>query len=118
MKPSKPIWPASTPISLSTVAFGQILSQPVLDIPRLGVVNVHASLLPAYRGANPIQWAVLNGDTTTGITTMKTDIGVDTGDMLLTSTTPIEENESHRHRSPTAQQLRWPLTSRNPSAAL
>lgn len=66
-----------------TVAFGQILSQEVLDIPRIGTVNLHASLLPKYRGANPIQWPIINGDKVTGITTMLTDIGVDTGDILL-----------------------------------
>ena len=66
-----------------TIAFGQILSQEVLDIPKLGTVNVHASLLPELRGANPIQWAILHNKTQTGITTMLTDIGVDTGDMLL-----------------------------------
>jgi methionyl-tRNA formyltransferase len=77
-----------------TIAFGQILSQPVLDIPRLGTVNVHASLLPLYRGANPIQWAVIDGQTVTGLTTMLTDIGVDTGDMLLTDTTPISPEDT------------------------
>ncbi|MEI7474188.1 MAG: methionyl-tRNA formyltransferase [bacterium] len=66
-----------------TVAFGQILSQEVLDIPRLGTINLHASLLPKYRGANPIQWPIINGDKITGVTTMLTDIGVDTGDILL-----------------------------------
>lgn len=66
-----------------TCAYGQILSQAVLDIPKEGCINVHASLLPKYRGAAPIHRAVLNGDTETGITTMMTDIGMDTGDMLL-----------------------------------
>jgi methionyl-tRNA formyltransferase len=66
-----------------TAAFGQILSQEILDIPKHGTVNMHASLLPKYRGANPIQWAIINGEKVTGITTMLTDIGVDTGDMLL-----------------------------------
>jgi methionyl-tRNA formyltransferase len=82
------------PDFLVTAAFGQILSQEVLDIPRLGTVNVHASLLPEYRGPNPIQWAVLDGKTYTGITTMLTDIGVDTGDMLATTTVEIGRNES------------------------
>ncbi len=66
-----------------TVAFGQILSQEVIDIPKYGVINLHASLLPKYRGANPIQRAVVNGDTLSGVTTMLTDIGLDTGDILL-----------------------------------
>lgn len=82
------------PDFLVTIAFGQILSQAVLDIPRYGTVNVHASLLPEYRGANPIQQAVLDGKTETGLTTMLTDIGVDTGDMLLKQTTPIGPDET------------------------
>ena len=72
-----------------TAAFGQILSQDVLDVPRLGTVNVHASLLPRHRGSEPIQWAILQGDTVAGITTMLTDRGIDTGDMLLRTETPI-----------------------------
>ncbi len=66
-----------------TCAFGQLLPQSVLDIPKMGTINVHGSLLPRYRGAAPIQWSIINGDTKTGITTMFTDIGLDTGDMLL-----------------------------------
>lgn len=72
-----------------TAAFGQILSQEVLDVPKLGTVNVHASLLPRHRGAAPIQWAILSGDEVTGVTTMFTDRGIDTGDMLLKAETPI-----------------------------
>lgn len=74
-----------------TVAFGQILSQEVLDIPRLGTVNLHASLLPKYRGANPIQWPIINGDKVTGVTTMLTDIGIDTGDILLKEEIQIDD---------------------------
>jgi methionyl-tRNA formyltransferase len=70
------------PDFIVTAAYGQILTQAVLDIPKYGVVNVHASLLPQYRGANPIQWALLNGETHTGVTTMLTELGVDTGPML------------------------------------
>ena len=66
-----------------TAAFGQILSQEVLDVPVMGTVNVHASLLPKHRGAAPVQWAVLQGNAVTGVTTMLTDKGIDTGDMLL-----------------------------------
>lgn len=66
-----------------TAAFGQILSQELLDIPKLGTVNVHASLLPKYRGPAPINWCLIQGETRTGVTTMMTDAGVDTGDMLL-----------------------------------
>ncbi len=66
-----------------TAAFGQILSQEVLDIPKIGTVNVHSSLLPKYRGSAPINWAVMEGETVTGVTTMMTDKGLDTGDILL-----------------------------------
>ncbi len=75
-----------------TVAFGQILSQEVLDIPRIGTINLHASLLPKYRGANPIQAAIVNGEKVTGVTTMLTDIGIDTGDMLLKEEIEITED--------------------------
>ena len=72
-----------------TAAFGQILSQEVLDIPKMGTVNVHASLLPAYRGSSPINWCLLNGETVTGVTTMMTDKGIDTGDILQKAECPI-----------------------------
>lgn len=65
------------------VAYGQILSAPILAMPKLACVNVHGSLLPKYRGAAPIQWSIVNGETKTGITTMRMDAGIDTGDMLL-----------------------------------
>ena len=71
------------------VAYGQILSQRILDLPRLGCINGHGSLLPVYRGAAPIQWAIVNGETVTGMTTMQMNLGMDTGDMLLTSRLPI-----------------------------
>lgn len=71
------------------VAYGQILSQNILDMPKLGCVNVHGSILPKYRGAAPIQWCLYNGETQTGITTMLMDAGMDTGAMLLKATTPI-----------------------------
>ncbi len=77
-----------------TAAFGQILSQEVLDVPGLGTVNVHASLLPRHRGAAPVQWAVLQGDSLTGVTTMLTDRGIDTGDMLLKAELPIGEEDT------------------------
>lgn len=82
------------PDFLVTVAFGQILSQEVLDIPKSGTVNVHASLLPFLRGPNPIQQTVLQGHHQTGITTMLTDIGVDTGAMLERRVTPILPDET------------------------
>ncbi|MDJ0677677.1 MAG: methionyl-tRNA formyltransferase [Calothrix sp. MO_167.B42] len=71
------------------VAYGQILSQQILDMPKLGCINVHGSILPQYRGAAPIQWSICNGEKETGITTMLMDAGMDTGAMLLTGTTPI-----------------------------
>ena len=71
------------------VAYGQILSQEILDMPRLGCINAHGSLLPQYRGAAPIQWSLYHGELQTGITTMLMDAGMDTGAMLLRSTTPI-----------------------------
>ncbi|MEW5822233.1 MAG: methionyl-tRNA formyltransferase [Cyanobacteriota bacterium] len=80
-----------------TVAFGQILSKEILDIPRLGTINLHASLLPKYRGANPIQWAIINGDSTTGVTTMLTEEGVDCGPVLLRQELPITIDDNAIH---------------------
>ncbi|MEG0934873.1 MAG: methionyl-tRNA formyltransferase [Clostridia bacterium] len=77
-----------------TAAFGQILSQANLDVPPLGTVNVHASLLPKYRGAAPINWCILMGEDEAGVTTMYTDAGIDTGDMLLAEKTPIGPEET------------------------
>ena len=76
------------------VAYGKILPKDILKIPKLGSVNVHASLLPKYRGAAPIQWAVLNGEKTTGVTTMFMDEGMDTGDIILKQEVEIGENET------------------------
>jgi methionyl-tRNA formyltransferase len=75
-------------------AFGQILPKPVLDVPARGSINVHASVLPRYRGAAPIAWAIMRGETETGITTFQMDPGMDTGDLLLTETTPIGPDET------------------------
>lgn len=79
------------PDLIVVVAFGQILSQRILDIPPLGCVNVHASLLPRYRGAAPIHWSIINGEKETGVTTMLMDVGLDTGDMLLKDKVTITE---------------------------
>ena len=76
------------------VAFGQILPKSILNIPQYGAINVHASLLPKYRGAAPIAWAILNGEKVTGITTMVMDEGMDTGDILLQVETPIVNEET------------------------
>ena len=82
------------PDVICVVAYGKILPKEILDIPRLGCINVHGSLLPKYRGAAPIQWAVLNGDKTTGITTMYMGEGMDTGDMILKQEVEIGDNET------------------------
>ena len=73
------------------VAFGQILSQEILDLPQFGCINVHASLLPRYRGAAPIEWCLINGEKVTGVTTMQMDAGLDTGDMLLKAEVKISD---------------------------
>ena len=82
------------PDCIVVAAYGKILPKSVLDIPKYGCVNVHGSLLPKYRGAGPIQWAVLNDEAETGITTMLMGEGLDTGDMLLKKAIPIGENET------------------------
>jgi methionyl-tRNA formyltransferase len=76
------------------VAYGKILPPEVLAVPRLGCLNVHASLLPRYRGAAPIQWAIIRGETETGVTLMQMDAGMDTGPMLLRRTVPLDETET------------------------
>lgn len=85
---------ALQPDVICVVAYGKILPKEILDIPPYGCINVHASLLPQYRGAAPVQWAVLNGDKTTGVTTMYMDVGMDTGDMILKQKVEIGEDET------------------------
>ena len=80
------------PDVIVVVAYGQILSKEILTLPKYGCINVHASLLPKLRGAAPLNWAIINGETKTGITTMQMDVGLDTGDMLLKSEAEIDEN--------------------------
>jgi methionyl-tRNA formyltransferase len=80
--------------SIVVVGYGQLIPQTIIDLPRHGIVNVHASLLPKYRGAAPIQWAVANGDTVTGVTTMLINAGLDTGDMLMKAQTPIAAEDT------------------------
>ena len=82
------------PDVICVVAYGKILPKEILEIPAKGCINVHGSLLPKYRGAAPIQWAVLNGDKKTGITTMYMDEGMDTGDMILKQEVEIGEDET------------------------
>jgi methionyl-tRNA formyltransferase len=80
--------------AMVVVGYGQIIPQVVIDLAPRGIINVHASLLPKYRGAGPIQWAIVKGETRTGVTTMRIDAGLDTGDMLLKRETEIGENEN------------------------
>jgi methionyl-tRNA formyltransferase len=85
---------AIKPQAMVVVGYGQIIPQAILDIPPQGIINVHASLLPKYRGAAPIQWAVARGETRTGVTTMRIDAGLDTGDILLQWETEIGAEET------------------------
>ena len=80
--------------AMVVVGYGQIIPQSIIDMAPLGIINVHGSLLPKYRGAGPIQWAILNGETRTGVTTMRIDAGLDTGDMLLKAETAIGPDET------------------------
>ena len=82
------------PDAIVVTAFGQILPKDILEIPKYGCVNVHASLLPKYRGAAPVQWAVLNGDPESGVTTMQMDEGLDTGDILMVKRLPLDPKET------------------------
>lgn len=82
------------PDVMVVAAFGQIITKEILEMPKYGCINVHASLLPAYRGAAPIQWAVINGDKESGVTIMQMDEGIDTGDMIEKAVVPIEEDET------------------------
>ena len=85
---------ALNPDVIVTCAYGQILSKQILEVPKFGVINIHASLLPKYRGSSPIQWAVINGEIETGVTIMQTALGVDTGDVLTYEKTPILKYET------------------------
>lgn len=82
------------PDVIVVVAFGQIIPKAILELPKYGCINVHASLLPAYRGAAPIQWAVINGDEKSGVTTMRMDTGLDTGDMILKEEVTLDKKET------------------------
>ena len=91
---------AAAPEVMVIVGYGQIIPQTILDIAPRGILNVHASLLPKYRGAAPIQWAIANGERTTGVTIMRIDAGLDTGDMLSKAETAIGEDETAVELSP------------------
>lgn len=82
------------PDVIVVVAFGQLIPRAILELPKYGCINVHASLLPKYRGAAPIQWAVINGEEESGVTTMRMDAGLDTGDMILKETVRLDEKET------------------------
>lgn len=84
------------PELIVVTAYGQILPKEILEIPKYGCVNIHASLLPKYRGAAPINWVILNGETETGVTSMQMSEGLDTGDMLIRKSTKIGENETYQ----------------------
>lgn len=90
-----PVLEELKPELIIVVAYGKILPEYILNFPKYGCVNVHASLLPKYRGAAPIQWSVINGDKTTGVTTMYMEKGLDTGDMIFKSSTEIGDRETY-----------------------
>jgi methionyl-tRNA formyltransferase len=85
---------ALAPALIVVAAYGQILPPALLELPRFGCLNVHASLLPRHRGAAPIQWAIIEGDSETGVTVMRMDAGLDTGDLLTRATTPIQNDDT------------------------
>lgn len=93
------------PDLILVVAYGKLLPQEVLDLPRHGCLNVHASLLPKYRGAAPIQWSIIRGETVTGVTLMKMDIGMDTGDMLAIAELPIDPADTTATLAPKLAEL-------------
>jgi methionyl-tRNA formyltransferase len=92
---------AFNPDGIIVVGYGRIIPQWMIDLPRLGNINLHASLLPKYRGAAPIQWAIARGETMTGVTTMRIDAGLDTGDILLQKETPINPTDTAETLAPT-----------------
>src|SRR5258706_5457161 len=91
---------ALKPDAIVVVGYGRIIPQWMLDLPPLGNINLHASLLPKYRGAAPIQWAIARGETITGVTTMKIHAGLDTGDILLQRETPIAPDDTAETLAP------------------
>src|SRR4051794_36520257 len=96
---------ALKPDAIIVVGYGRIIPQWMLDLPPLGNINLHASLLPKYRGAAPIQWAIANGETVTGVTTMRIDAGLDTGDILLQQELPISPDDTAVTLSPKLAEL-------------
>jgi methionyl-tRNA formyltransferase len=108
------------PDLIAVTAFGRILPQVILDLPPKGCVNVHGSLLPKYRGAGPIQWAIINGEDETGITTMLMDAGMDTGAMLLQERVPTDPEAVRKigeGRRSLARRNHTPIEGRHPHAS-
>jgi methionyl-tRNA formyltransferase len=99
----------ANPDAIVIIAYGQIIPARLLNIPKLGWINSHASLLPKYRGAAPIQWAIANGEAITGVTTMRIDVGMDTGEMLLQKEIPIAPDETTPQLSARLSELSGPL---------
>src|SRR5215467_9024759 len=97
------------PEAIVIIAYGQIIPARLLEIPRLGWVNLHASLLPRYRGAAPVQWAIANGETVTGVTSMRIDAGMDSGDVILQTETPIGPEETAPRLAERLAELGAPL---------
>src|ERR1022692_2047325 len=91
---------ALQPDAIIVVGYGRIIPQWMIDLPRFGNLNLHASLLPKYRGAAPIQWAIASGESVTGVTTMRIDAGLDTGDILLQRELPISDDDTAETLSP------------------
>ena len=108
---------AISPDACVVVAYGKILPAWMLSIPRLGCINVHASLLPKYRGAAPINWAIANGERETGVTIMQMDAGMDTGPMLAKRSIPIGDSETAPELISEARALGAELLSRNTSSS-
>src|ERR1700738_2004524 len=96
---------AIRPDAIIVVGYGRIIPQWMIDLPRLGNLNLHASLLPKYRGAAPIQWAIANGESVTGVTTMRIDAGLDTGDILLQREMPITDDDTAETLAPRLAQV-------------
>jgi methionyl-tRNA formyltransferase len=98
------------PDAIVVVGYGRIIPQWMLDLPPLGNINLHASLLPKYRGAAPIQWAIARGETVSGVTTMKIDAGLDTGDILLQRETPVASDDTAETLAPKLAEMGADLT--------
>ncbi len=106
---------AIRPDAIIVVGYGRIIPQWMIDLPRLGNLNLHASLLPKYRGAAPIQWAIANGESVTGVTTMRIDAGLDTGDILMQREIPIGAEDTAETLGPKLARHRRRPDGRDPA---